>query len=158
MKLLGCLLLTASGLCWGLDRARRLGRRADLLVELLRLMQFLRTEIQFSACTLAQLFAMGDDPFSREAVKRPGFSQDPAAALTEAGDALLSRERDRALLRGFAQGLGASGTQGQLEHLELYMGLVRERLREAREEYAQKNRLYIALGLLAGVAVWVVII
>ena len=66
--------------------------------------------------------------------------------------------KDRELFQNFVQGLGASDTQGQLEHLELYMDLLRERLREAREEYMQKNRLYIALGLFAGVALCVIIL
>lgn len=158
MKLLGCLLLTASGLCWGLERSRRLRRRTELLEELLGLMQFLHTEISYSACSLGQMLAMGSDSFSRAAAELHIFSQEPAAALAEAGSSLLQCRRDRELFHSFAQGLGASDTQGQMEHLELHMALARERLREAREDYAQKNRLYITLGLFTGAAVCIIIL
>ena len=62
------------------------------------------------------------------------------------------------MFQGFVQGLGASDTQGQLEHLALYMTLTESSLKEAREEMVQKRRLYLALGTFAGIAACILIL
>ena len=158
MRRLGGGLLAVSGMLWGLDRARGLARRTERLRELLNFMQFLRTEIAYSAYPLGQLLAMGQNLFSQAAVKRPRFKEDPVAALAEAGRALLPWAKDRVMFQGFVQGLGASDTQGQLEHLALYMTLTESSLKEAREEMIQKRRLYLALGTFAGIAACILIL
>lgn len=158
MRLLGGGLLAVSGLLWGLDRARRLGRRVERLGELLRFMQFLRTEIAYSSSPLRQMLAMGQDIFCQAAAEHPQFEEDPVAALGEAGGALLLWKKDQALFQGLVQGLGASDTQGQLEHLALYKALAEAGLSEAKEELAQKRRLYLALGGFGGLAACILVL
>ena len=58
---------------------------------------------------------------------------------------------DWELYQGFVQGLGVSDVQGQMEHLELYRSLLEPRLEQAREEAKQKSKVFVALGLFAGV-------
>ncbi len=158
MRMLGVMLLVLSGLVWGLGKAGSLGQRVVLLTELLGLMQFLRTGIGCYARPLGELLAAFDSRLCREALALPGFAGHPAGALLQAGEKLFSVEGDRENLRAFTEGLGVSGTQGQLEHLELYMALTEERLKEAKEECSQKRKLYVALGLFAGLTVCIVIL
>lgn len=158
MKLLGGALLALSGLVWGLGQALELRRRVDLLTDLRRLTRQLSTEIACSARPLPELLARNPSRFCREAVKRPEFAEDPRAALVQAGDELLKDFGDREVFRDFAAGLGSSGTQGQVEHLELCGELAQARLEEAREACRQKQKLYVVLGLFAGITVSLVII
>lgn len=155
MKLLGFILVAASGLVWGMGKGRQLRGRVSLLGELRQLIQRLRTEIGYSARPLGELLGANDCRLCRKAREQPEFSQDPCRALETAGKALFDIGEDGALCSGLARGLGTSGTQGQLEHLQLYGGLVEARLREAEDECRQKSRLYLALGALGGLAVCV---
>lgn len=152
MKWIGGGLLLLSGLLWGWERARGLCLRTERLTELLGFMQFLRTQISFSAHSLCDLLHMGQDPFCVEAEKAQDSQKEPIRALDRAGKALLTDPRDRELFHRFIQALGASDTQGQLEHLGLYMALVQGRLDEAKREQAQKSRLYLVLGIVAGLS------
>ena len=158
MKPLGAVMLILAGLAWGLGRSRELGRRVARLTDLQKLIQWLRTEISYSARPLAALVEHSDNPFCREAVQLPGFYGNPREALAQAGDRLLADERDRALFRGLANGLGASDTQGQLEHLQLYMALTGDSLEEARTACRDKQRLYVGMGLLVGIGVCIVVV
>lgn len=158
MKLLGALLLMLSGLAWGMERAGALRRRVELLMDLLCLLQRLSVEIAYSARPLGEMLAAGESRFCRKAMEWEGFAADPAGGLAWAGEQLLNHQKDRELLYGFAQGLGASDSQGQQEHLRLYQALAGDRLREAQEAYGQKKRLYLALGLFAGLTVSIVIL
>ena len=152
-KLLGLILVAASGLVWGMGKGRQLRSRVSLLGELRRLIQRLHTEIGSTARPLGELLAGNSCRLCQEARRQRDFAQNPCRALGQAGEALFGDGEDGALCRGLAQGLGTSGVQGQLEHLELYGGLVEARLRQAEEECRQKSRLYLALGALGGLAV-----
>lgn len=150
MKLVGSLLLIASGLLWGWARSQELLRRQRLLGEWQRLLQSLRTGISYSARPLGELIRGDPSPFCQEAQKRPCFARDPRQALAQAGETLLARPSDRALYKSFAAGLGASDSAGQLRHLDLYAALVEQALKEAREEREKRGRLCICLGLFGG--------
>ena len=91
VKVLGSLLLLLSGLLWGVAKSRELWRRERLLREWQRLLQNLQTSIRCWARPLGKLVEKEDSPFCRAAVERPCFSQDPRAALAQAGEELLTR-------------------------------------------------------------------
>lgn len=124
-----------------------------------KLLQELRAGIGYSSRPLTELLLEQDgSPFCREAAKQKSFSEDPVRALELAGDALFFREKDRALFRGFAQGLGSSGTASQLEHIDLYAAMLEPHLQEARSDREKKARLYVSLGLFAGIAACLVLL
>lgn len=158
MKLIGSVLLISAGAVWGIGRSWELRARVGLLTQLELLLQWLRTEIAYSARPLPELIRVSGSPFCRAAAERPEFSADPCGALAEAGSRLLHSEQDRELFRDFAAGLGASDTGGQLEHLQLCMARTRQHLGEAREAHRERSRLYIGLGVLMGLGAWVLLI
>lgn len=158
MRLAGSVLLISAGVVWGLGRAWELRARVRLLAQLEVLLQWLGTEIAYSARPLPELIRASASPFCRAAAERPEFSLDPSGALKRAGERIFRREEDRELFRDFAGGLGASGTSGQLEHLQLCAARTRQRLEEAREACRERSRLYIGLGTLVGLGAWVLLI
>jgi len=130
----------------------------SLLTQLEGLLQWLQTEIAYSARPLPELIKASDSPFCREAAGYPEFSGDPCGALSRAGAKLLHNGKDRELFRDFAGGLGASDTQGQLGHLRLCMARTGQHLTEAREVYRERSRLYTGLGVLAGLGACVLLL
>ena len=137
MKLLGAVLLVASGLLAGLAGAARLKRRARLLLDLKTLLQAFQTGIRYAAESLAGLVLENQaSRFCRLAERDSQFLSDPAGALERAG---------------VVRGLGVSDTQGQLEHIALYRALLEPRLEQARADAAQKSRVLVALGLFGGI-------
>lgn len=158
MKLMGSVLLVLAGLVWGLGRTWELRQRVTYLSQLEVLLQWLKTEIAYSARPLPELIKAGDSPFCRAAARKPEFSSDPCGALYKAGASLLGDERDKKLIRDLAAGLGTSGIQGQLDHLELCAARARQHLTEARGAYKERSRLYPGLGALLGLGAWVLLI
>lgn len=158
MRLIGSVLLISAGAIWGLGRSWELRERVSLLTELEVLIQWLKTEIAYSARPLPELIRASESPFCRRAAERPDFPEDPCGALARAGAVLLRSEGDRELLRDFAGGLGASDTDGQLGHLQLCMARTRQHLSEAREAQRERSRLYTGLGVLLGLGAWVLLL
>ncbi len=155
---MGMLLVLLSGLCLGLSRASELKRREKLLIDLKRMIQALRTGIEFSARPLEELInGLEEFPFCRLARKESMFLAEPKAALEQAGEKLLKTPEDLELYRGFVRGLGESGLQGQLEHIDLYAALLERNLARADEERERKTRLYVCLGLFGGAVLCLVL-
>lgn len=159
MKVLGALLVILSGLLLGMSQALRLRKREQLLLEWKRLMGRMKTEILYSSRPLSQILReQSDSPFCTLAVCESSFDENPGGALERSGKALLREQGDLELYLSFARGLGASDTQGQLEHLELYSGMLESRLEDSRVNRAEKSRLYVSLGLFGGLLVCMVIL
>src|SRR5699024_5288498 len=90
MKVLGAVLLVASGLLAGLAGAARLKRRARLLLDLKTMLQAFQTGIRYAAESLAGLVLENQaSRFCRLAERDSQFLSDPAGALERAGRALL---------------------------------------------------------------------
>lgn len=61
-------------------------------------------------------------------------------------------QEDIAYIRDFGLGFGASDTEGQLAHCQMYIGFISNALTHAREEKDKKAKLYFMLGLFGGIA------
>lgn len=158
MRIAGSALLILSGLLWGITAARKLKRREQMLLDLKKLLLRFKTGISFSSRSVSELILENRDSlFCNRAADEPCFPFDPCEALKLASEALLANSRDQELVRGFADGLGTSDTESQLNHVELYAGLLETNLAEARGEYAQKSKLYVALGLFSGVTICLIL-
>ncbi len=143
----------------GLCRAGQLRARVEALLDWRKTIQAFRTEIGYAARPLGELIARtGDSRFCREALEDREFYRDPKSAFIRAGERTLREQADLDLYRGFAKGLGESDIQGQLEHLELYAGLLEQNLTQAKEAKDTKSRLYVCLGLFCGIALCLVLL
>lgn len=159
MELLGAVLLILSGLLAGILAAARLKRRVRLLLDLKVLLQGFQTGIRYAAGSVAELILeRQDSPFCRLAERDGEFLLDPVKALGRAGECLLWDSGDLELYRGFVEGLGVSDTQGQMEHIGLYRSLLEPRILQAQEEAKQKVKIFIAVGLFAGVTLSLLLI
>ena len=154
LKIGGALLLTAAGLGAGWLYARRLRLRRDLLTSFLAFLSQLGTALRYRSDTMyalvnscGELFSVPENDFSMP------FSQAWERQIETLPGKWKLSPRDMELLREFGAQLGATDTQGQLEHIALYQALFQKQLTQAREDIAQKAKLYQVLGLFSGVSV-----
>lgn len=142
-----------------MGRARELKKREEALLDFKRTIQDFRTGINYAARPLGELIAENKGShFCRLAAEDPAFLLEPKTALEQAGERLLKETADLELYRGFVRGLGDSDTQGQLEHMSLYAGLLESNLAQAEEAREKKSRLYVCLGLFGGITLCLVLL
>jgi stage III sporulation protein AB len=117
-----------------------------------------KTEIRYSAVPVVQVIEQHGTAlrFLRECVKRCHQEESFSAAWKNTvlncakGDGFDAHDTE--LLLSFGAGFGASDTDGQISHLELYYGLFGANLKSAREDRNRKSKLYLMLGVFAGLS------
>lgn len=125
-----------------------------MLLDVKKLMTRMQSEIAYLSSDIAEMIRGNRDSFiCCEAAADNNICNDPCKALESSGYNALSNAGDRALFSGFVHGLGISDTQGQLDHIKLHLGLLEQRLVQAKEACQQKAKLYVVLGLFSGVLV-----
>ncbi len=140
-------------------KSRGFYERERALLEFKRLLQRFKTEIEFSSRELEELILnSGDFLLCDRAGKLIKAGKSPKSALYEAGKKIFVKEEDFRLFAGFLQDLGASGTQGQIDHIELYLGLLAGNLGKAREDIEKKSRLCLVLGGFGGLLLCLVLL
>lgn len=65
---------------------------------------------------------------------------------------------DKEIIRQFGSKLGASDTEGQLNHCEYFKTLFSEKAKRLQQESIVKGKLYRSLGFFSGMAIAVVVI
>lgn len=159
MKYLGTILLIVSGFLAGLLKSRVFRERERALLELRRLLQRFKTEIEFASKDLGELILSSRDfPLCELASGFLKEGESPKSALTKAGKKSFQTQEDLKLFLGFLQDLGVSGTKGQLEHIDLTLGLLEVNLSKAREDIEKKSRLCLVLGSFCGVLTCLVLL
>ena len=167
IKVIGLLLIILAGTGAGVYASAALSRRAASCERLERLIGYMSMQIKYTAAPIQEILeqaAKGGEfqslPFLAEASILIQCGQRPDEALEEAvkeasrqGEDWGFNEGDRELLFQFGRGLGKSDVDGQLAHCEAYRRLVEDRLQAAKGEATAKGKLYITLGVSAGLAV-----
>lgn len=130
-----------------------------MLLELKKMIRRFQTEISYTARELGGFIAENKDLlFCGGAAAQPHFAQNPCAALEKAGSSCFENAQDKKLFADFVRGLGASDTQGQLSHVSLYAQLLEEHLAEASQDQKMRSKLFVGLGLFAGITICVLLI
>ena len=154
----GALLLIAAGTLAGFMESRRLSLRVGRLETFLRFLSAAKTEVRYSAAPVARILELHGSElgFLRECAQACGrgskFSEAWRSCVSVRAPKDGFSPRDRELLLSFGEGFGASDTQGQLSHLQLYSDLFAANLKSAEEDRDRKSKLYRTLGTFAGIA------
>ena len=144
------------GLMLGLMKSATLQKRVSTLLDIKKLLRRFKTEISYTGKELGELVrSCGDIDICSKAAQIEGVN--PLEALEKAADSALICRKEKELFSDFVRGLGRTGVQGQIGHIELYQGLFDSLLAQARDENAKKSKLYTALGLFSGITVCVLL-
>lgn len=139
--------------------ARRLKKRETMLLELKKLIWRFQTEISYTARELDGLIAENRDLlFCRLAAEDKNLHGNPGEALKNTGKGQFENRQDEKLFVDFVRGLGTSDTQGQLHHIALHAQLLEERLALAAQDYTKRARLFVGLGLFAGITICILLV
>lgn len=144
--------------------SRKLSIRVTQLEGFLAFVSSARTEIRYSALPVEQIlekhgrnlrflelcgiYYSNGEEFSR--------AWNHGLEKGTAGTGL--REKELGFMRDFGQGFGATDLEGQLSHCQLYLDLIGGELTQAKEEKAQKSKLYFMLGIFGGLAAALLIV
>ena len=159
----GCLAAAPSG--WGYIAARQLRRRPTELAGARAVLEALRTEIAYAATPLPQALRsaarVGGGPAVELCLRAAGGLDggggaavrdvwDEALAVVDARSAWMPS--DVVALRGLGSALGASDADDQVRHIALCVGRLRAAEAEAVAQAATQARMWLYLGVLAGLA------
>lgn len=143
LKLTGAILLTGTGLCFGLIKGEELKRRERMLAALIRLITRMGTRLRYTAAPLADILSHAAEEGGYAPLELPCFST--ATPFPACWNVLIEKtglpQEDRQLLRSFGEEMGRTDLTGQLAHIEMYGALLEEQRRHAAEEYRKKGRL-----------------
>ncbi|MEE0957112.1 MAG: stage III sporulation protein AB [Ruminococcus sp.] len=161
LKLCGCIAFTLAGLTAGLLRSKSLYARRQFLRSFMVFLQTLATMLRYRAediFTLVQSASKSASLQSAQPEEHLDFAQWWLRQTEAMQPPNALQNSDKELLSAFGSQLGASDTEGQLRHIELYQTLFAKQLKQAEETLAQKSRLYRTLGLFGGLSVGIVLL
>lgn len=164
LKMVGLLLIVLTGVCAGLYSSTELSRRASSLERIGRLIEYIETQIRYTAAPVKEIIAktasveeFGALSFLQTACAgvQNGERPDTAwrGAVQSEGENCGFNATDRELLFDFGAELGKSDVEGQLSHCESFHRLFEDRLQSARSDVRIKGKLYVTLGVTAGLGV-----
>lgn len=151
-------MLIAAGTLAGFTESRRLSLRVQKLEIFLRFLNAAKTEVRYSAAPVAQILQLhgGELGFLKACAEDCGrgshFGEAWRSSVSDRAPKDGFTQPDRELLLSFGEGFGASDTEGQLSHLQLYSDLFAANLKSAKEDRDRKSKLYQMLGIFAGLA------
>ncbi len=167
LKLLGLFLISFAGAMLGFGASLRLKSRVQFLEKYITLLKETRTRIRLSACDIRELFKgnTGCKPLDimtadfTDRVKDGESVKDAwLAAVGDSCDNHGAPRLDRELIAEFGKEFGQSDIDGEINHIDIHISLVEDRLDQARFELTQKGRLYRTLGLFGGITVSLIIL
>lgn len=141
----------------GLRRRFALKKRAELLDEVLVMLNNFSVEISCRALTPDELIANAKGKFA-ELVREKRTMLPNIREAWEAACKELPKYRERELLSELGQSLGASDKSGQLQLLNLYSAEISGLKQEAWENYRKKGEAFSRVGMLCGAAAAVLIL
>ncbi len=170
LKLAGCAMILGASSFLGFSLANEYVKRQQELKQLQELMHMLETEIRYMSNLLADAFEkITEDKdtamalFFRESASilrsesGTGASDAWKRAVTKySGKTALDKEDEKVLLT-FGSMLGNSDTEGQLKNIKLMISRLAEREQNACEKRKKGEPMCRKLGVLAGIAVVVLL-
>lgn len=159
IKIIGCLLMAASGLGAGCFFSYRMYSRKSFLSAFQKFLTAMITNIRYNCSDLFTLVSLcSNEIISITPDSAHSFEEWWGAAADRFCAQYSLKKKDRQLLMEFGKELGKTDLDGQINHLELYKSLFEARLAQTEEEINQKSKLYKSLGLFAGLSAALILI
>lgn len=154
LKLILSLVIVFCSAIVGLYCSQRLRRRIELLSAFETLFERASIRISYNAGDLCEVFSDNFDGYVfRYSSPFPQQWEDWIMSY----DHQLKQD-ELLTLKAFADGLGASDTQSQQRHIDLYRGLLHEHIKAAENAYQKKGKLYRVLPISLGLVISILII
>ena len=163
MRTLGILLLSLTPLLLGLDYSLTLKKQGKFITCFKEFLIFVREQIRFSGREVDEIFALafknpefkkhiflsGDFPFKN--------GENLAKRIENSNDIRL-KSNDLNQINAFFKGLGATDTEGQINHCDYFIKVFEGAEKKAAENLAVKGRLSVGLSLSLSFALFIIMI
>ncbi len=141
----------------GYMESHKLSVRVEQLEAFLVFIHAAQTEIRYTASPVEQIIRRhGNMRLFTMCLENcqsgSSFTNAWSDAVTGGTKGLGFDEKDISLIHDFGAGFGTSDVDGQLAHCKLYSELILARLEIAKEAKTRKAKLYLMLGIFAGMA------
>lgn len=163
LRLLGCGLILGAAAVLGLQLKQRLTEHLRQLLGFKEMLHMLSSEISYAKTPLAEAFlhisGQGKEPFGRllgEVSKRLGEEREKSlyeiwqSAVSNHRDSFYFTREEFQILTDFGENLGYLDIKMQLNHIALYIQQVENRIVQAQEELAAKQKMYQYLSVMCG--------
>lgn len=171
IKIIGSILIIISSSGIGYILGKDFSKRAAQLKLLRMSLQMLETEIEYSSTPLPYAFETiskrSASPVKEifravsESLKGKRFITVGDAfekALYECSDITCFKKEDIEILKSFAQSIGCSDKEGQEKSFHLVIKQLEGQQDRAEESRAKNEKMYKSLGLLAGLAIAIILL
>lgn len=167
LKLIGLFLISVTGGLVGIKASLLLKSRVEFLEKYITLMYETKTRIRLSACDIRELFKndSGFEPinfltseFTRNIKKDSTAKIAWETAVASAFKKYKLPKIDIELISEFGTDFGQNDIDGEINHIDLHIALVEDRLEKARTELSQKGKLYRTLGIFGGITISLIIL
>ena len=158
MRILAAVIVFVLCTVEGLRRRFALKRRAEMLDDVLVMLNNFSIEISCRALTPDELIANAKGRKFAELVSEKRSVLPNIKEAWEAACSELPKYRERELLSELGQSLGTSDKSGQLQLLNLYSAEITHLKEEAWESYRKKGEVFSRVGMLCGAAAAVLIL
>ena len=152
VKLIGCLLVLASGGGFALTAVRYEKKKLDVLDAWLDLLFYIRSQIDCFLTPLAEILRNADKGLLQGCLGSGNESD--VSALLKASSAYLGEDARR-LLEAFAREIGSNYREEQVKRCDYYISALREVREKQRAELPARLRVCTAISLCAafGIAI-----
>ena len=154
-------MLIAASTMLGIMASKKLSHRVEFYEQYIKFISYISTEMRYSSSPIPELFKKYNNSLMISQILNNCLDgMNDGNNMTSSwenaidnlnGDYGLKLE-DINIIKGFGSNLGATDLDGQICHLKLNNDLAITYLENAREEKKRKEKLYIMLGVFAGIA------
>lgn len=151
MKILGMVLLFSACTLAGVFSAVYKAEAIKCTEAYLSLVSFIKFKISCYRTELNEIYCEFENEYmkkngSLQILRDKGFK----AALLHSENKVKLPENEFKAMAGFAEKLGSSDVQGQIENLDFALKILGEFHDSLKEKYPSQKKMYISLGMLAG--------
>lgn len=149
IKILGAVLIIFAGFCIGKHMSQNLKLRCDALENIIKVAMYLKEQIVCFRYEIDTIYKnLIDCGFSKELILALKNTQSHKEFLK---DFVFLNQKDKKLAYELFSGIGMRDVKSEEENILVYIKLIEEQLKSAKEDYLKKAKLYSNVGLFLGI-------
>ncbi len=141
--------------------SHRLSSRVDFLRQYILFLNYIKTEVRYSAYTIYELLCRyKEESEFGSFIDECKYNIESGNYFNEAWSLCTKRlpkcngltNKDKELILEFGNNFGSSDVSGQIAYCDLNIDFIERTLQQAQEEKEKKSKLYLLLGLSFGIS------
>ena len=164
LKVLGCILVTASSAGIGINYINTLKKRVSALCDISEFMNVIKIKISYELCDIPSALSHLSNKYYMakkclEHIKK-GESLKGAwgIAIDEFGEKMHLTSQDINLLKDFCVCFGETDIEGQISNFDMFIELLNKSISEAKSKFNDKSKVILSTSMFAGLLISILLI